>query len=385
MNPSGRGWIPKLLKLIKSDHPIGFDSLETLYLKLRDVGFLYGSNVATLNYVKDNSDYTKEERCKINLLIAFYAAHTNTETIETFENSLIDFYKEINFYESSLINDLLGENLESILHKRIHIDNNILTKNFSFFITNALLFMDVMAYQFYLSNKKNTLNYLKKCENAIQTLVISALNSKSRKTSYDHSLIKLLDSSLRYNDSSSQNHKTIINSVGSELEASYYLDLACMSTWSDLKFESKEANFLNKLGKDLRISEDIIDESISAVQLFYSTHKDKMALLSSKNNVHSFYDNSSLIVSKLISRNSKRLYKELKESKDLVMLLSQSTVRNLNEEEQKQMQEQLLDLLKSIPSLAIFMLPGGAILLPLFIKFIPKLLPSAFDENRLND
>ena len=110
-----------------------------------------------------------------------------------------------------------------------------------------------------------------------------------------------------------------------------------------------------------------------------------MALLSSKNIVQSFYDNSSLIVSKLISRNSKRLYKELKESKDLVMLLSQSTVRDLNEEEQKQMQEQLLDLLKSIPSLAIFMLPGGAILLPLFIKFIPKLLPSAFDENRIND
>ena len=385
MNPSGRGWITKLLKLIKSGYPEGFDSLEVLYLKLRDVGFLYGSNVATLNYVKDNSDYTKEERCKINLLIAFYAAHTNTETIETFENSLIDFYKEINFYESSLINDLLGENLESILHKRIHIDNNILTKNFSFFVTNALLFMDVIAYQFYLSNKTETLNYLKKCENSIQTLVISALNSKSKKTSYDYSLIKLLDSSLRYNDSTSQNYKTIISSVGSELEAYYYLDLACMSTWTDLKFELKESNFLIKLGKDLNISEAIIDKSINAVQLFYSTHKNKMALLSSKNIVHSFYDNSSLVVSKLISRNSKRLYKELKESKDLVLLLSQSTVRDLNEEEQKQMQEQLLDLLKSIPSLAIFMLPGGAILLPLFIKFIPKLLPSAFDENRIND
>jgi hypothetical protein len=31
------------------------------------------------------------------------------------------------------------------------------------------------------------------------------------------------------------------------------------------------------------------------------------------------------------------------------------------------------------------MLPGGAILLPLFIKFIPKLLPSAFDDNRIED
>jgi hypothetical protein len=178
---------------------------------------------------------------------------------------------------------------------------------------------------------------------------------------------------------------TIIDSVESKLEAYYYLDLACMSTWTDLKFESKEANFLNKLGKDLKISEPIINECKNAVRLFYKTHKNNMALLSSKNIVHSFYDNSSLIVSKLISMNSKRLYKELKESKDLVLLLSQSTLRDLNEEEQKQMQEQLLDILKSIPSLAIFMLPGGAILLPLFIKFIPKLLPSAFDENRIND
>lgn len=385
MNPSGRGWITKLLKLVESNHGNDFDSIEELYLKLKKVGFLYGSNVATLYYVEDNSDYTKEERCKINLLIAFYSVHTNTETVETFENSLINFYKEINFYESSLINNLLGENLESILHKRIHIDNNILTKNFSFFVTNALLFMDVMAYQIYLSNKVKTLDYLKKCENSIQTLIINALNSKSKKTSYDHSLIKLLDSSLRYSDISSQNYETIIESVCSELEAYYYLDLACMSTWSDLKFEAKEAKFINKLGKDLKISNVIIAESISSVQLFYSTHKDKMALLSSKNIVHSFYDNSSMIVSKLISRNSKRLYKELKESKDLVMLLSQSTVRDLNKEEQKQMQEQLLDILKSIPSLAIFMLPGGMILLPLFIKFIPKLLPSAFDENRLND
>ena len=66
-------------------------------------------------------------------------------------------------------------------------------------------------------------------------------------------------------------------------------------------------------------------------------------------------------------------------------LVSESTVRDLNKEEQQQMQEQMMDLIKSIPSLAIFMLPGGAILLPIFIKFIPKLLPSAFDENRIEN
>ena len=99
--------------------------------------------------------------------------------------------------------------------------------------------------------------------------------------------------------------------------------------------------------------------------------------------VKSFYDNSSKMVSKLISRNSKRLLKELKESKELMVILSKSTVRELTNDEQKKVQEQLLDIFKSIPSLAIFMLPGGALLLPLVIKFIPKLLPSAFDDNRI--
>ncbi len=43
-----------------------------------------------------------------------------------------------------------------------------------------------------------------------------------------------------------------------------------------------------------------------------------------------------------------------------------------------------MDVFKSIPSLAIFLLPGGAVLLPIFIKLIPALLPSSFDENRVD-
>ena len=91
------------------------------------------------------------------------------------------------------------------------------------------------------------------------------------------------------------------------------------------------------------------------------------------------------MVHKLISRNSKRLYKEIKDSKELMVLISQSTVRDLSKEEQKKVQDQLLDVFKSIPSLAIFLLPGGALLLPLVVKFIPKLLPSAFDDNRIEE
>src|SRR5690606_2821641 len=159
----------------------------------------------------------------------------------------------------------------------------------------------------------------------------------------------------------------------------------CMTSWSDKVIEPNEQKFLLQLGDDLQIDTSNITKSIDDVNTFYIINHNNIALLSSKNLVQNFYDNSSKMVIKLISRNSKRLSKELKESKELVKLISKSTKKDLSKEEQKKMQEQLLDIFKTIPSLAIFMLPGGAILLPLFVKFIPKLLPSAFDDNRIEE
>ncbi|GGG98915.1 hypothetical protein GCM10011416_16450 [Polaribacter pacificus] len=87
-----------------------------------------------------------------------------------------------------------------------------------------------------------------------------------------------------------------------------------------------------------------------------------------------------------IQKNKKRLAKEIKESKELVFLLKKSTQHKLTEEERGKVKQQLFDICKSIPSFAVFMLPGGAILLPLLIKLIPEMLPSAFreDDEELN-
>jgi hypothetical protein len=158
-----------------------------------------------------------------------------------------------------------------------------------------------------------------------------------------------------------------------------------MASWTDKVIVKEERDFLNRLKYDLALNYEDITKSVDDINNFYIEHKDEVAFLSSKNLAQSFYDNSSKVVSKLIKRNSKRLTKELLESKEAMSLLAQSTQRNLTDDEQKKIQSQLLDIFKSIPSLAIFMLPGGMLLLPLFIKFIPKLLPSAFDDNRVDD
>lgn len=83
----------------------------------------------------------------------------------------------------------------------------------------------------------------------------------------------------------------------------------------------------------------------------------------------------------LLQKNKQRLNKELQQSKEAMSLIKKSTHSNLSDEEKEKVKVQLLDICKSVPAFAIFMLPGGALLLPLLIKLIPDILPSAFRDD----
>ena len=390
MNPSAIGWVKKLLLELDQNKAYQLETIDSLYFDLREAGFIYGSNQSIVKGLINDKDLTKEEKCKINLLIALHSAHKSVSLEASFINSVIDFYTEINEHKQSFFSDILNGKkssglLEKIIHKRIQLDDNLIAKSFNYFITNALLFVDVLAYIQYVKTSHVTEEYIKEVEAAIETIVVNVLNSKLQKSKYDKSLIKLLESSLRYHQEYQIDYTQAICFIKNELEIQYILDMACMAIWSDQKLDTTENQFLEQLQLDLNIDKIQVQQSLKSIDQFYSTNKENIALLSSSNVVKSFYDNSSKMVIKLISRNSKRLLKELKESKTLMVLLTKSTVKELSVEEQKKVQDQLLDIFKTIPSLAIFMLPGGALLLPLVIKFIPKLLPSAFDDNRIEE
>ena len=83
----------------------------------------------------------------------------------------------------------------------------------------------------------------------------------------------------------------------------------------------------------------------------------------------------------LIKRNKKALLQELKQSKEAVYLIKKATHEKLSPEEKIKIRIQLLDICKSIPAFTVFMLPGGAILLPLLVRLIPDILPSAFQGD----
>ncbi|MCK0124343.1 LETM1-related biofilm-associated protein [Gelidibacter sp. F2691] len=390
MNPSASGWIKKLLKEVSVDETFLNNTLESFYQELKQCGFIYGSNVDVVSNAIPKKDLTDEELCKVNLILAFFYFYKRNPSEEKFIDTIISFYSAITVSKTSIFQSLLIKKksaalLEDLIEKRVHIDDNVFTKNFNYFITNALLFVDVLAYQKFLDTNTVSDTYLQNIETAIETIVIEVFESKLQKSKYDDSLTKLFKLSRRYHSNGPLDYGEAINTLQTSLEKRYIIDIACMASWTDNMIDKSENLFLAQFCEHLDLEIVVLRQSIVDIDLFYSSNKSKIAALGSKNFVQSFYDNSSKMVMKLISRNSKRLLQELKESKELMVLLTKSTTRELTAAEHKKVQEQLMDIFKSIPSLAIFMLPGGALLLPLFIKFIPKLLPSAFDENRIDD
>ncbi len=82
-------------------------------------------------------------------------------------------------------------------------------------------------------------------------------------------------------------------------------------------------------------------------------------------------------------KNFQALMTEIRETGELSVLLTRAARgQKLTALERKKMREQLIDMAKAIPALAIFAAPGGVLLLIALAKVLPfSLLPSAFRDE----
>jgi LETM1-like protein len=89
-------------------------------------------------------------------------------------------------------------------------------------------------------------------------------------------------------------------------------------------------------------------------------------------------------ISSAFSTNLDAVTTELRETGELGYLLARAAGgATLTAEEKRKVKEQLIDLAKAVPALAIFAAPGGMLLLPLLAKLLPfSLLPGAWDRAR---
>lgn len=396
INPSIHGWIDKFFAEQNLVLQSNFTDAKGFYTATRATGFIFG-HITSINTdsVIDTKGWRIEEMSKVGLLTTLYQVfrltmHNNAP--DAFVKSTIAFYnhmnpKGYNFFKKVLPSASDTYNLENMIHERVQTNEDIISKNFSHIITNALLFVDVLAFREYLENGSIPNKYLKKIEETIVSIISLSLKTKSSKSQHDDLLIKLFEASVRYSKFSNVNVNNLedlnLHYFKNNLEKKYFIDLAGMSLWSDGKVENEESYFLFKLAETMDLSDDFVTESIHFTNHFITKNKKDIPYFNYSNPVKHFYDQTTENVATLISRNKNRLLKELSQSKELMQLLAQSTQRDLDEKEKKKVKNQLLDICKSIPSLTIFLLPGGSLLLPVLIKFIPKMLPSAFNDNEI--
>lgn len=394
INPSALAWIDKYFLKQKLTEQTVYESPELFYQNIRKTGFIYGHIVSfETNIHIETKGLVQNEIPKVALLNTLYSIYSLT-TGETdpaaFIAKALGFYEEMNpqgfnLFKKVLPNGSPSLNLEKIIDERVQTNIDIISKNFSHIVTNALLFIDVLAFRQYLIHGAIPEKYLKKIEEAVISIVSLALKTKTNKSNYDDLLIKLFEASVRYSKFSKINTQNLeeldLSYFTSELEKFYLIDMAGMALWSDGKIENEEVYFLHKLAELISVPDEFVSESIKSTDEFIIKHKKDIPYFNYSNPVKHFYDQTTQSVITLISRNKNRLVKEIIQSKELMILLAISTRRDLDAKEKKKVKKQLLDICKSVPSLTIFLLPGGSLLLPILIKFIPKLLPTAFNEN----
>jgi len=89
-------------------------------------------------------------------------------------------------------------------------------------------------------------------------------------------------------------------------------------------------------------------------------------------------------VAAVVTENMEAIATEFRKTGELGSLLAKATTgQKLTPTERRKVKEQLIDLAKAVPALAIFAAPGGLVLLPLLAKLLPfDLLPSAFQSKK---
>lgn len=416
ISPGAKGWINKYFDLVENgdillniSRPEGLNKLHFIHLTLSRTGIVFGFPMDLLfaKNINDN-DWTNEEKLKLLLFEAhlFIFQQINNEkefNKEEFLNTLFSFYKGHNASTikkafSYFIKESREEKVESVLAKRVDIKLNLLeNKWWVNSLSNSFCYLDVILFDDYLhKDKEESLkNYSVYAINAMTAITLSAY-SDGVVEDKEKALFNVFLASAHLDDDDRDVVKDRFKNGAELTDISHFvknhwllkrfiLDVAILTALSSEEYLDEEQEFLEKFCEHLEIAEYELEENLGLIENFLLQTQDKVEFMKDSPSYEKVYSSLSKRWTKVLVRNKDKLATELKESKELISLVKKSATEDLTQEERELVKTQFKDVVKSIPALAIFMLPGGAILLPLILKIIPDLVPSAFKENEIEE
>jgi len=148
----------------------------------------------------------------------------------------------------------------------------------------------------------------------------------------------------------------------------------------DGRVSGDELRHLAALGDMLGVPSKSQTRTRRRVVDFVQRHADAFDLLACAAGFAALDPPLAVRVARVVFDNADALWTEIRETGDLgVLLARRASGQRLSDDEQRRMREQLIDVVKAVPALAMFALPGGFVLLPLLLKVLPfDLRTSAF-------
>ena len=412
-SPGSKNWIAKFFELYEQgiftvDQELIEQDVENLtHFISHQTGLIYGT---PKNFIFSNALDKKQMNTNEQLKLLLFETHLFTylrkkqQQIDQAEfiDSLIQFYdgtRHLGFLKRFQLRLLKAPSskLELILESRVKIKTAFFGVNFWLnHLSNAFIFLDVILYRAFLEGKQQ------KFDAAYQGAAISVLNGLLYAGFIDQQMEEKEQKIFKHFLASAALPRSILATYLQRIQIGIPLKLLKQELVKDhllsqITYEyghlllqgtheisESERQKLMELGKVLEMTETQMLASEELCSAFIAQSSAEQLLVYKQSTESSFaYRETSKRWLKIIGRNRDRLISEIKESKELMALLQKSTKQELSPQEKEQVKEQVYDILKSMPSLALFLLPGGTLILPIVMKLVPELIPSSFKINEV--
>lgn len=283
--------------------------------------------------------------------------------------------------------------VEDILNQRIKPAGILDSKFWHGSYYNTFIFLDIIFYSDWLQNNESKLytqRTLVQFE-ILKSIAVSITHGKKtpptkEKVFFNFFLSNAVErTQIKQLDMLNSGHYTIksinITSKYPQILKCIIFEYGIFTLMLDREIDQYESNYLYDLGNHLSLAGNQIELSILIVSSFIFRNINKVSYLKNRHKLDIISSNFYNKLSSLIIKNKGKIAREIGESKELAELLWKAKNTDLSDEEKEKVKNQLTDIfLRTIPSIAIFMIPGGSILLPLILKIIPEeiLIPSSF-------
>jgi hypothetical protein len=413
MKTLGKGWLEEYLNFrkdllkdltsktkSKAAHPE-----HSLYRILQPTGLMYGHGLRFEG--EPMQDLSEKDRMKIllaeSLISSALLYHDKTIAnpdefsqviIKTLEN-IGNFYNNIFPELATPAKTLFGkrksplELAERILEKRIEKTVDFKGNFWSNFFHNSLLFLDVFIFgQWIHTNADKIVSDFFRYEreelrfSVVKVIAASAHANKS----VEFEEKKLLELFIQSTDLSSEKRKEAIAifekgidiseinlpSENSWILKKFFLEISILTMWADRRVEKQEEDFLKRFSEYLGFNEEDLENSMIAIEGFVLEHWEQLEYLQNKQDYQLVSEHFINRVSKIAEKNKSRLQREIQDSEALGELLKKSRSTELNKEEQEEMRELLIAMLRTVPTFVIISLPQKFLTLPILLKILPK-------------